>query len=368
MNKSKVGVFEIVGLFTTVMITKVFYTSVMVLIKQVGTAAWYATLVSCITSIVFFMFIYLLLKRFPGKEMTGVFEGVAGKIPGRALSLIFAAYLLYYAGMNLREFVEIIKAISLPYTATSIIVSGFVITIMFMAAKGLETIIRMSYIFFYVILGGLLLILILAFPYYNTEYITPIAGYGILNTLATGFMRSSAYDEIVFLAFIANSLNGLKALKKAGIICIIITGIVFSLCLLCILMAFGYTMASENVSDMYMLSRLIYFSRFFQRIEAVFIFIWVISSIVTVGTAFYFLLKIYSECFEIKNYKPLIYPYGILTFTVALLPRDLSEIIDVHMIILKGYSFLLLYGIPVLLLLISWIFKRKGAANNVQKI
>lgn len=365
MGEKKFGLFETVSLLSITIISKVFYTSIMMIIKTALTSAWIATLISCITSIFFFMFIYLLMKRFPGQEMTGVFDKVIGKVPGRILSFLFVAYFLYYAGMNLREFVEIIKAISLPYTFPSIIIAVFIITVIFMSFKGIEAIARMAYLCFYAVLAGFVIILVFAYPYYSFDYLTPWAGKGVLETVKIGFVRCSAYDEIIFLAFIANKINGKKDFKKAGIISLVITGVVFSIGIASAIMAFGYSVAGENLSNLYMISRMIYFSRFFQRIDAIFIFIWVISSVISVGTAFYLSLTTYMHCFNIKNRNPLIIPMAVLLFTITILPRDISEIIDIHMIILKQYSFLFVYGVPLLILLLAVILGKRG--DNIEK-
>jgi Spore germination protein. len=298
-------------------------------------------------------------------EITGVFDKVLGKVLGRILSMIFAAYFLYYAGMNLREFVEIIKAISLPYTAPSVIVLAFVITVIFISFKGIEAISRLAYMCFYIILAGFITIIILAYPYYSLDYLTPIAGKGVFETIKIGFVRCSAYDEILFLAFIANKVNGNKQFKKAGVISLLITGGVFVSGIMSAIMAFGYSNASENLSNLYLLCRIIYFGRFFQRIDAIFIFIWVISSVISVGLAFYLSLTTYMHCFNIKDRNPIIIPMAVLLFTVTMLPRDISEIIDLHMMILKQYSFLLLYGVPLLVLLIAAIAGKRG--DNIEK-
>lgn len=364
MGEKKFGLQETVGLITSVMISKVFYTSIMMIIKMSSPSSWLATLVSCITSLFFFIFIYKLMARFPGQEFTGVLDKVLGKVLGRILSMIFVLYFLYYAGMNLREFVEIIKAISLPYTVPSVIITAFVITVIFISFKGIEAISRLAYMCFYVIIAGFITIIILAFPYYSVDYLTPIAGKGFLETVKIGFVRCSAYDEIIFLAFIANKVNGMKEFKKAGIISLLITGGIFVSGITSVLMAFGYSNASENLSNLYMLCRMIYFGRFFQRIDAIFIFIWVISSVISVGLAFYLSLTTYMHCFNIKNRNPLIIPMAILLFTITIMPRDISEIIDVHMLILKQYSFLLLYGAPFLVLLIAAISGKRG--DNIE--
>ncbi|HEX9060289.1 MAG TPA: GerAB/ArcD/ProY family transporter, partial [Clostridia bacterium] len=192
-------------------------------------------------------------------------------------------------------------------------------------------------------------------------------GYGIGKTVYQGIFRSSAYDEVVILAFIINSVHGLKNFKKAGLVSLILSGVIISTTVLCDLMAFAYTQGSENLSDLFQLSRIIYYNRFFQRVEAIFLFIWVIASIVTVATAFYISISIYCKAFRISNHRPLILPGIFLTFMVALLPENLNETVEKNILFIREYSIFVVYLIPILVLIISLILGRKGGHEKVEK-
>jgi spore germination protein KB len=367
IKEGRFGLHEAVCLTTLVIIPKIFYTSPMAIVIDLGTAAWYGTLVSCITSMIFFMLIYLLMKRFPEKNLVEVFEASMGKILGKVIAIIFCGYFIYYCGMNVREFLEMLKAFNLPYTPPSVILFAFLSIVALIAFYGLEAISRFAYISFLPIMGGLLAILMLASSYYYPDLLKPYLGYGLLKTVLTGFERSSAYDEVVILAIIINSIHGLKNLKKAGIISLLLSGLTFSLTLLCYIMTFGYNVGSENVSGVYSMSRLIYFNRFFQRVESIFLFFWVISSVITIAAVFYIAVSTYCKTFVIKNHRPLILPFSFLTFMIALLPNNLSETMQYHMLIIRQYSGIILYGLPVLALLISIVLGRKGGKVKDEK-
>lgn len=367
IKEGKFGTFEAVSLIVNVLATKNFYTSIRVFIRSTGTAAWYSTLISCLTSIVLFLLVYMLMKRFQGKDLVEVFDEVTGKITGKTLSLVFVLYFIFYAGSNLREFLEMIKAYILPYTPPSLILSGFMVVVIALAYVGLEGIARMAAATFYVILTGFLLILVLAYPYYNIRAILPIGGYGIVNSLTTGFFRASAYDEVIILAFIINSVHGIKNFKKIGIISLVLSGLFISAGIFCDLMAFDYTQAGENISGLFQLARVIYFNRFFQRIEPVFIFIWVMASFICVGAAFYISLSIFCKAFRVESHKPLILPFSFLTFMVSLLPESLSEVSQVNIVFIREYSMFIVYLIPILVLMLAFIFGKKGEKTKVAK-
>ncbi|MCX7711177.1 MAG: spore germination protein [Clostridia bacterium] len=368
MKEDNFGTKEAVSLATLAIITKVFYTSPFVIVNSLGTAAWYGTLVSCIVSLLVFLLLYQLMKRFPGDDLQAVFMKVLGKVLGRIVTVLFSVYLLYYAGMNLREFLEIIKAYILPYTPPSYIMITFLSVVALFAFLGLEVLARFSYLGLWIVLITMGLLLTFGSTYYNANYIKPYLGYGIDKTIIYGVLRSAAYQEFILLAFIMGSLQGLKNFKRAGIGSILLSGGVISISLLLYLMMFQYTVGSENLSGLFQISRSIYLSRFFQRVEAIFLFIWVISSVVTVAIAFYISISIYCKALNIGDHRPLILPFSFLTFLVAFFPKNLTETVEFHMLFIRQYSSFVVYGIPVLVLVLSLILGRKRVESRNEKV
>lgn len=363
-SKNKFGLLEAVCITSTLMITKNFYTSLSFIVKTVGTSAWIMTLVSCITSILAFLVIYMLMKRFPGKDLIEIFELVTGKIIGKLLAIVLCAYFLYYTGINLREFLEMIKAYNLPYTPPSIILGVVVVSAIIFSFIGIEGIARVSYLCFFPVLAGTAAIIIMAIPEYNPRGILPIFGMGVEKTLITGALRSSVYSEVIILTVIIKSIHGIKTFKRAGLISLIITGTTFILSCLSYVMAFDYTSGSENLSGLFQLSRIIYYNRFFQRVEPIFLFTWSAASVMLVVIGFYISIIIYSKTLRIKDYKPLIFPFSFLLFMVSIIPENLSEVVYVHILVIRQYGLIVTYALPVFIFLLALVLRKKGAHRN----
>jgi spore germination protein (amino acid permease) len=304
------------------------------------------------------------LKRFPGLDIPQIYQEVLGKVFGKLIVLLFCIFAIYYAGSTLREFVEMIKTYALPLTPISVIMASFLLTAVIISYFGFECMARISAICFIPIIAGLILILLLASPSYNLNLLKPFGGHGINVTLATGFFRSSAYMEFTVLTVVVAALHGHAGFKKAGVTSILLTGIIFAISILCYLAAFGYPSASENISGLYELSRSIYFNRFFQRVESLFLFIWVISSVITTTVTFYIGILIYCKVFTIKNHKPLLLPFAVMAFIVAILPQSMQEVTHINVMFLRQYSMFVVYIPSVIVLLISFIFNKRGHGAN----
>lgn len=360
IREGKFGTFEAFCLICIMIITKVFYTSPGVLVQKAGTAAWYATIISCLVTVVSFYFFCILLKRFPNRNIIQIFDIILGKYLGKIVGILFSAFSIYYCGSNLREFTEMIKAYIIPYTPPSLVLGTMLLAAILLSYFGLETIARVSSTGLIPILLGLVAVLILGYKNYDPSFLTPYLGYGIKPTLLYGALRSSAYLEFAILPICILSISSLKAFKKAGYLGILISGAILSISMLCYIMTFGYIQGQENMAGLFDLSRSIYISRFVERIESIFLFSWVIASVITVAVSFYISISIYCTVFNIKNHRPLIIHFAFLTFIVAILPQNISEVVDINILFLREYSVFFIHTIPIVLLIIAIIRKQKG--------
>jgi spore germination protein KB len=367
IKEGKIGPRGSLAIATLVLVTKVFYTNPAAVIKGTGPAAWYVTLISVLVSMLLLQFVYILLKRFPDKVLSEVFEKVWGKLIGKVLSLVFIAYFMFCAGSNLREFVEMIKTYNLPYTPPSIIIFTFLLPVALISYLGLETLSRIAYLGFWFVLGSIFIILILDYPFYRIDSIYPLGGSGLKQNLYIGLTRNSAYNEMLILAFFVNSIHGLKYFKKASILSLIISGITISSVILCSLMAFDYTMSTEHLSNLFELSRSIYFGRFFQRLESIFLIVWVTTSVILVTIFFYTSISIFCRSFNINDHKPLILPFIFLTFVITLMPENFSEVINKGTNFQRIKSSWIMYAIPIVTLIASFIFRKKGMVKCEKK-
>lgn len=367
IKEGKIGTMEAISITTIFLITKAFYINPGTVIDLMSTAGWYATEISVLGSVFLFMLVYVLMKRFPGNDLVSIFDIVTGKVIGKIFALIFCGFFVYYSGINIREFVEMIKAYILPYTPPSSLIFLFMMIVLAYAYAGLEGIARMGYISFIFILVGLVIILALPFPFYNIDNLFPIGGYGFKASMQYGLLRTSAYSEVIILGFIVNSIHGVKNFRKIGLISLLLSGIIIGTIILCNLLAFEYPQGSENLSALFQLSRIVYFSRFFQRVETVFIFIWVMASIISVSITFYMAVSIFCKTFKIPKHRPYLLPFAFFTFLITLLPESISEVVQKHTDFLRSYSMFIVYFIPILVLLIAFIRRKKGVNEKNEK-
>ena len=363
IKEGKFGVQEAVCLLTITTVSKVFYTSPAMVMKVVGTTGWYMTLISAAAAMAAFTPVYYLLKRNPGKNIMDIYDIVLGKSLGSVFTFIFLLIVMLTAAANIREFTEVLIIYVYPLSPPGYIISLLFIVIILAAYLGLESIARVSRFFAGILFSGLIIVLALSAQNYNLHHLFPFFGYGIGTTLSNGILRSSAYGDITIIAIIATSLQKTSTIKKAGYISLILSGAIISTVILAFTLSFPYYAGREITAPMYLMTTLINYGGFFQRMEAIFLYLWSISLTISSCILFYMSLMLYSYLFNIRDKKPIILPLSIILYSLTMLPVNMDVLITKYMQILRSYGWVLFYIPPALVLLLDMIKGNKGGAK-----
>lgn len=359
IKEGKFGVHETVCLIVIALSSKVLFSYTSILLGFAANSAWLMTLVSGVSAAVLFTFIYLLLKRFPGKNLMEIYDLSLGRIIGFIFSISLAIAILFCSGILVREFTDIIKAYVFPYTPSSFISAALLLPVVVAAYLGLESIARFAKIAAWFTLIGFLLGVALSSPYFQTANIFPIMGYGLDVNIMQGFIRTCTYSEVIFIAIFAGALQGIKQIKKAGYISLIISVLIISAGILISVLVMSYPLAQEQMSPLYAVTRQIALGEFFQRMDPLFLFVWITATIVTVSIEFYCGISVYCKAFRLQDRKPLIIPVAIIVYAVSFIPRDFTAVEDA-LIFIRTYGIFVVFLMPFIALVVSLLRRKKG--------
>lgn len=367
LKEGRFGLQEAIWLSTITISSKVFYTSPAILIGFVGTAGWYMTLISALTATLGFTFIFLLLRRYPGCDLVEIFELTLGRLLGFVFSAAVGGLLLFNASATIREFTEVLKIYVLPTTPPQFIILGFSLTVGTVSVLGLETIARTAKFFVGFLLASFAFVLLLASNQFDVNQLFPLLGNGIGPTITHGLMRSSAYGEVILLAIVAKSLQNLKTVKKAGYISLILSGILISVSILSFSLTFPYYIAREITAPMYQMGTMISYGRFLQRIEPIFLYIWLLSSYISVTAMFYGFLSIYCKIFWIDDLRPIVIPASVILYSFSILPADFSSVVYGSVQSLRNYGWIVYFVLPLIALVIAVLTNKKAGKGQVSR-
>lgn len=364
LKEGKFGISEAVCLITITCTVKIFFTSPAVLVKHVGTAAWYVTLISAGTALVGFMFVYLLLKRFQNKNLPEIFDMSVGRPVGVLFALLFVAMLIVNASIFLREFSDVLRAYTFKVTSTSYIIGAMVIAVAVAAWLGLESIARLAKLAAYFVLAGYIALLVFASSEYHYDNIYPILGYGLGRSVFIGMQRCSVYAEVVILAIVATSLQGINNIKRAGTISVILSGVFVAFGLLAEVLLFSYTTGQENSAPLYALARIIKYGDFFSRLDPIFIILWSMATVIAISVLFYAAVSMFCQSFKLPDKRPVIVPMVVLLYALAMAPSDFSAIVYGFIEAARKFNWAVYFGLPIIALVAAMIRNKKGPVSD----
>lgn len=363
IKEGKIGVQETIFLVVIALSNRIFFTAPAVVARAVGTGSWYMALISNAVAIAFFSLIVLLLKRFPGKNLLEIFPMVFGRVIGFCVSAVYAISFIVAGGVLIREFVDMLKIYVFPRTPISVLTGSLIVVIMAAAFLGLETIARTAKLVGYALLIGFILILVLAAQHYNPDNLYPLFGYGLDRTIIEGISRSSAFSEIIVVAIFAGSLHGIHHIKKIGYISLVLAGVIVSVTFLCLELVFPYYSFQELTSPLFEIVKIINYGIFIQRLESIFLLLWVVATVISGSTVFYSSVSCFCKTFRLQDARPVVIPLAILMYAVVMIPTDLIDVVEIYIEALRIYPIFLFYFVPLIALLVSVLRKKKGESR-----
>ena len=109
---------------------------------------------------------------------------------------------------------------------------------------------------------------------------------------------------------------------------------------------------------LYLASRYIEFGRFLQRLDAIFLLVWIISIACYLSIAINICIQIFKRITNLKESKPLVYPFSLLLFSISLIPSKMVHVRFLENTVYKYLALILIFGISIVLLIISAVKKK----------
>lgn len=368
MQKEKLGTFELYSLLTVMLAAKVFYTSIRSLCQQTGTAAWQAGLVSEVGTLVIFGILYALLRCFPGQDLPTIIRKYLGSGVATVLGVVWVAFGVFYCAITFREIGELLKTYHLHNISLNVLVGVFVLVACFLSWQGVIHLGRLAAMCFWPVLVGIVAILLLCIPQYQPVNLAPWMGYGLPNTLFYGVQRISAYGgELWVLLTIAGSVRDSRILGRATLLALLTGGIVIIASVLCYTMAFSYPVSGISLSPILQMVKQVYFGRFFQRFEAIFLFVFVVLAILCISTYLFATAHVCACTLRLRHPRYALIPLAAIMFWGALLPTDMSQLMQVHLAFLRQRSGWITIILPLAALLLAWLFSRGRTGEEAKQ-
>ncbi len=174
-----------------------------------------------------------------------------------------------------------------------------------------------------------------------------------------GFGNIFAFSSALVVSFLFPYIGDSKRLKKIGAISISVYFIYLLLGVIALLFLIPSITEINNTLSVYILSRRVNFGTFIQRIDAVFILIWLMSIFNYLAITLNFSLSIFKRMTNIKFSKGMIFCFGSIIFAIALIPKTISDITIFESQVYKYISIIFVFFVSMLILVLAYFKKRK---------
>ncbi len=214
---------------------------------------------------------------------------------------------------------------------------------------------------------GLLVSFLCVIPKISLYKIFPILGNGLNETFFSGITNIYAFCGISYIYFLMPLLKDKNDFSKISYIGFAISSIYLLLAIASVLLSLSDAYVIEEISDMYLLIRSVEFGRFFQRPDALFFFIWVLSLMAYVTTILFLITFIFKKISNTSDRTPMIYAFAIILFVASLLPANMAQVRFLDNVIAKYVVITIIFiFVPIILILANLKYKKINLNNSTK--
>ncbi|MCG8402327.1 MAG: spore germination protein [Firmicutes bacterium] len=360
--KPVVGVSEAVTLLFIFIAAKVFLTHVAFILHDGANASWMIPLINIFIGLAGVLLLVAVLNKHPGQDLVETGEELTGPYINALFSLYYLLVFVVGAGFALRSVSERMVVGFLQDTPISMVVLLFLASTVTVAYLGLEAVARTARFLVSVLVVTTLALVALTTPFWQWHAFFPIWGAGPWEVLQGALKNAGSFVHILLLGIIYPFLPAGKA-KPIGVWGVLLAGFFMLVTVLVPLLIFTFPTTTELTFPTFETARIINIGRFGQRMEVLFLPIWVFGNMIFISASLYAGAAVLTRLFKLDDYRPFVPAVAVFTVVTAFVPRNASQVAYWDHQFIGGYSF---WGLILILavLFLAARFKGGGGAKN----
>lgn len=331
-----------------------------VIINHSGRDSWIALLLATVPSIALGFLVAALTVRYPGQTLVEYSQAIMGKWLGKCIALLFILYFFHDASLSIRGFGEFFTTAVTPRTPIMVYMVCIVLLSVYAVRNGLEVMARTNQAF--LILMMIIGVVASVITHKDKDYhnFLPILEHG-MKPIFTGMVTiTSLFSTIFVLSMIFPFINHTDKLRRSSMITMIVLVLMFLGPLTGIVAIYGAERAMGLYFPSFQTLRDIEVGQL-QRLDIVGIMLWSMGSYAKISTFLFATIVGVAQIFNLKEYKSLAVPIGLLVIIVSLINSE--SLIDVYRFFSDTYPYYsVFFGLvlPLMLLTTSLIRKSRG--------
>ncbi len=364
IKQGHLGNIELFILFALYQVILTTYNLPTVLANRAATGAWLLNILLNAGGLLLFIPLYLLLKRFPDQSIIEIASEVLGPAGRIIVTILSGGLYFYYLVIFVRVWTEMIKAVMLPSAPVSVIMAIALLAPVLIGYLGLEQLGRTALIFAPFILLGVVLFVSLSLPGQGLEGLFPILGVSPLEHLTNALQLSPLVHETLFLGIWAPYFRKGNNLLKFVIWGFILTSLLTTAQVIVLQLVFPYPLLQLIPTPIDQAVRTIYLGRFIQRLEAVYVVMFIVVSALNTATALLNGTLAVAQGLRLQDWRPVIFPWVVIAFAAAMVPRSAVDLSIWFYLLPNSIIYAIIsVGVPVLLYGAALLRRKKGGSR-----
>ncbi|TWH51860.1 GerAB/ArcD/ProY family transporter [Sporomusa sp. KB1] len=349
----RMGMAEAIALVFVVTFPGIFLSLPSQTIENFGELSWLVALVSGLTTMAMLFLLIYVFNRIPG-DLFYVSKQLLGRFGAWLISIYYIALFFSMDVFWIRQFAENTLITALPGINFQLAVGWYGLSAAVLVYFGIEALARGAYVILPFVIIGILTVFALLGSFYKPYYLFPWQGAGLAATIKQSAIFGINAGALLLLV-LASSFQNSRVLKAATIFGLGGSVLLKATAFAAFTMIFGKAVAMEKTLLFFEMARFIYLTRYIQRIESLFIILWVIIGILAIAVTLYIGLYLITRLGNLPTMRPLIPTVTIILTELAMLPPDVNSIITIERVMMNSYYDIGIYIIPLLLFAITML-------------
>jgi spore germination protein KB len=279
--------------------------------------AWISALLGMVIGVALVLFYNQFVSRFQGVSFVAFSEAVLGKWIGKFVAFCFFTYTFLLSALVVRNVGDFFSTFMMPETPIQAFHILFLLLMIMGTRLGLEVLSRSLEILSPSIIGIIFIGMVALLPQMDWRNITPlIDNFRPILRGTYVFIGSPILEIVIFLILIPYVKQSALA-GKSFLIGAFLGGIALSVLVLYCILVLGNEMTARQTYASHTLIRQINLGSF--RFDALFTCIAVTTSFYKAAICFYASNLLLAEVLELKDYRPLTLPLGVILIILSLL-------------------------------------------------
>lgn len=357
-NNYKLEKKEAILIILMIMINKLILNVPYYIVNIVATGAIANIIYIGIIDFIFLLIIIKLFNKFENSDILDISEFLGGKFFKTIISILSIVLLLLVAFITLLDFSNVLHTIYFSNFDMMFIILLFLSGILIANLIGIKSISNSISFFVPFVVLSIIITFFAVWNNFDITNLTPILGKDFYTTFVLGATNAFAMYIIVYIYFLKPLLKEPTEFKSISIISYIISFCLLLITTISMLTLFNTSSGNEPINSLFLLARQIELGDFIQRVDAVFILLWILSIFSYLSFVVFIINRIIKKLTNVSNEKMISFSTCSILFGLTLIPFNVSQI---HFIENTVYRYVILgfiFGLGIAILILANIKKK----------